>query len=68
VSVPDRFVVVTGGRPSDEELAALVVALTPSAPHEPSERPVPAWSRAALLEGTGSLAITRPADLERDAL
>ncbi len=56
--------VVAGGTPSPEEIAALVVALTPGggAP-EPPTGPPP-WQRAAMLEGIGAGRPTRPADLD----
>jgi hypothetical protein len=61
-----RLRVVGGGVPTSEELAAIVVALTPAggsgAPD--ADRPaVPAWTAAALTEGVGGPAISRPSDL-----
>ena len=55
--------VVAGGAPTPEELAALVVALTPTGGGAPARRgPVP-WRRAAMLEGVGARRPTSPADL-----
>jgi hypothetical protein len=57
--------VVGGGEPTAEELAAVVVALTPTAgaathlPRRPS-----AWRRAAMIEGVGGRPPTRPVDLD----
>ncbi len=48
-----RIEVVAGGRLSDAEVAALVLALTPGAPDAPAEEAVPAWRLAGLLEGVG---------------
>lgn len=53
--------VTSGGVPGPEQLVALVLALTPGGGSDPddvdgagSARPgVPAWTRAALLEGVG---------------
>ncbi len=58
-----RLVVTGGGRPTPEQLAAVVVALTPIA--EPAA-PVgpPAWRRAALLEGVGGASVLAPGDLD----
>lgn len=72
--VTARVEVTGGGVPSDAELAALVVALTPvaltpvaqaSTGVEVTRRrdQVPAWARAALLEGVGGRRPTRPSDL-----
>jgi hypothetical protein len=62
----DRLQVVGGGDPTAEELAAIVVALTPAAgggtPHA-ARAAVPAWTAAALAEGVGGPAISRPGDL-----
>jgi hypothetical protein len=63
-----RVEVVGGGAASAEELAALVVALTPVAgpaasPNGPGRRAVPAWTAAALREGVGGAAVVRPSDL-----
>jgi hypothetical protein len=56
-------VVTAGGVPDVEQLAALVVALTPGG--EPATLPgPPAWRRAALLEGVGGASILAPSDLE----
>ncbi|MTV25975.1 hypothetical protein FTX61_11225 [Nitriliruptoraceae bacterium ZYF776] len=66
---PARIEVVAGGTPSPEQLAAVVVALTPVA--APAEAPtgrggeaeVPAWARAALLESVEERRIAAPAAL-----
>lgn len=56
--------VVAGGTPTPEELAALVVALTPTGGDGPGPAPGPApWQRAAMLEGIGGRPATSPADL-----
>lgn len=48
-----RYVLTAGGEPTPEELAALVIALTPAgAPAEDGEAE-PAWVAAALQEGIG---------------
>lgn len=57
--------VVAGGTPTPEELAAVVVALTPTGggdPSGPAPGPAP-WQRAAMLEGIGGRPATSPADL-----
>lgn len=49
------FVITGGGEPSAEELAAIVIALTPVAVEEdagPDDVPR-GWNRAALIEGVG---------------
>lgn len=66
--MPDtpRYEIVRGGTPTDEQLAALTVALTPVAPgpaDAPTRPPAPAWARAAVLEHTGGRAAVSPADL-----
>lgn len=52
-----EIVVTNGGDPSPEELAAIVVALTPVVVEEADEAArddVPrGWNRAALIEGVG---------------
>jgi hypothetical protein len=57
--------IVGGGVPTSEQLAAIVVALTPAGGSAPdADRPaVPAWTAAALTEGVGGPAISRPSDL-----
>lgn len=61
-----RYVVVGGGRPTPEQLAALTVALTPTAVPDqaPPDRPG-GWARAALLEGVGARPFASPAELAR---
>lgn len=65
-----RIVVTAGGEPTPQELAALVVALTPvrvsggAGPEEPTRQEgMPPWQRAALLEGCGLRAVASPSDL-----
>ncbi len=58
-----RIVVTAGGTPSAEEVAALVVALTPAAA-DPGGAATPAWRRAALTEGVGRPRILTPAALD----
>lgn len=59
-----RIVVTGGGDASPEVLAALVVALTPTAAAPPSgPQAPPAWTRAALLESTGARPFTSASDL-----
>jgi hypothetical protein len=61
---PLAFRVVGGGQPTAEELAALLVALTPVGSGDGGERAsTPAWTRAALLEGVGGRPAASPADL-----
>lgn len=52
-----RYVVTGGGTPTPEQLAALVIAMTPvAAPAEdtgPSSGAASPWAHAALLEGIG---------------
>lgn len=56
--------VTGGGEPTAEQLAALVVALTPvTGDHEPRRGPAP-WLRAAMIEGIGGRPPTSPADLD----
>jgi hypothetical protein len=56
--------VLAGGQPTPEELAALVVALTPTGGADPQGRSGPApWLRAAMIEGVGGRPPTSPADL-----
>jgi hypothetical protein len=62
-----RLVITGGGEPTPDELAALVVALTPTTGADPAGPPaptVPAWTRAALLEGTGGSQVASPGGLE----
>jgi hypothetical protein len=61
-----RLLVLGGGDPTAEELVAIVVALTPATGvgSSPTDRPaVLAWTAAALTEGVGGPAISRPSDL-----
>lgn len=58
-----RFVITHGGEPGPEQLAALVIALTPSVDAATSTRP-PAWRQAALLEGIGGARVLTPGDLD----
>jgi hypothetical protein len=61
-----RVEVRGGGEPTPEQLAALVVALTPAggADEPGAARPtVPAWTAAALREGVGRAQVLAPTDL-----
>jgi hypothetical protein len=61
-----RVEVRGGGTPTPEQLAALVVALTPSGGTDESGdgRPtLPAWTAASLREGVGRAQVLAPADL-----
>lgn len=62
-----RIQIVSGGVPSDEELAAVVVALTPVAggdvAEEPVTRPPSPWRQAAIVEGVGGRPVSSAADL-----
>lgn len=58
-----RFVITGGGEPAAEQLAALVVALTPAPAKPPGAGPA-AWRHAALLEGVGGPSILAPRDLD----
>jgi len=62
---PLAFRVTGGGTPSDEELAAMIVALTPVAAAAAPEAPRRAsgWLRAARLEGVGLRPFTSVDDL-----
>lgn len=66
-----RIEVVAGGEPSAEELAALVVALTPvavvgDADEVSASRPGgSAWTEAGLLEGVGFRPFVSVDDLDR---
>lgn len=64
---PPRYVVVGGGDPTPEQIAALAVALTPVA--TPQQEPVatPAWLRAGLYEGVGLGIFSSPAELDLHA-
>jgi hypothetical protein len=61
-----RVEVRGGGAPTAAQLAALVVALTPSGGSDGLDegRPaLPAWTAAALREGVGAAQVLAPADL-----
>ena len=59
-----RYVVVGGGSPTAEQLAALTVALTPVAVRAVEHTAEPSgWPRAALLEGVGHGPFASPAEL-----
>lgn len=62
-AAPVRFVIDGGGTPGDDEIAALVVALTPVDADAPDPG-VDAWRRAALSEGVGGPRVLAPADLD----
>ena len=56
--------VLAGGEPTPEELAAIVVALTPTGGGNDQRKRGPApWLRAAMIEGVGGRPPTSPADL-----
>lgn len=57
--------VVGGGEPTPQELAAVLVALTPTGGGGSTSAPdrTPAWTRAAMLEGVGGRPAASPADL-----
>lgn len=63
--------VTSGGVPGPEQLAALVLALTPGGGPDPVDDgdtdagtvTVPAWTRAALLEGVGGRRAVSAPDL-----
>ena len=63
--------VTSGGVPGPEQLAALVLALTPGGGPDPADEvdadpgvpTVPAWTRAALLEGVGGRRAVSAPDL-----
>lgn len=64
---PALVEIIAGGEPSPEEIAALVIALTPVPPADGGAEVAggpAAWHRAALLEGIGNAApIHSAADL-----
>lgn len=64
-----RYLVVGGGVPSPEQLAALTVALTPvvvAEPEPPAPRPAtPPWALAAIHEATGGPPLAAAPDLQR---
>jgi hypothetical protein len=62
-----RIVVTGGGEPDPAQLAALVVALTPSSGGTPDPG-LPAWRRAALIEGVGGASMLAPSDLASSSL
>jgi hypothetical protein len=65
-AAPARYVVVGGGDPTAEQLAALTVALTPVAIDDETEagsdRPAP-WVRAVLMENVGRRPLVSADDL-----
>lgn len=62
-AAPVDLRVVAGGEPTAEEIAALVVALTPSGGHAPEPTGPAPWLRAAMIEGVGGRPPTSPADI-----
>lgn len=62
----DRIEVTHGGELSDEEVAAVVIALTPvdGGDVERDARP-PSWRRAAIIEGLGGRPVSSAWDLAR---
>lgn len=65
--IPPRYVVTGGGTPTPEQLAALVVAMTPVVvPEEENGPPSGApsnWAHAALMEGVGHRTFVAMPDL-----
>lgn len=59
-----RYVVVGGGEPSAEQLAALTVALTPVVVVGESTPEPSGWVRAGLLEAVGGRPFASPAELD----
>lgn len=65
---PPRYVVIGGGTPTPEQLAALAVAMTPVAvPDESEQAPASGapsnWAHAALMEGVGHRTFVAMPDL-----
>jgi hypothetical protein len=62
---PLALQLVGGGEPTPEELAAVLVALTPVGGDDGGDGSpaTPAWTRAAMLEGIGGRPAASPADL-----
>jgi hypothetical protein len=56
--------VVGGGEPTAEQLAAVLVALTPTGGGDDGHVRTAAWTRAAMIEGVGGRPATSPADLD----
>lgn len=59
-----RFEITGGGEPSPEELAALVIALTPVAVDGDGPAAPPGWLRASLHEGVGARPAVAPGDVD----
>lgn len=62
-----RYVVVRGGDPRHEQLAAIAVALTPVVTVEEGQPPSPepsGWQRAAVLEGVGARPFASPDEVD----
>lgn len=67
-AAPPRYVIVGGGTPSPEHLAALAVALTPVAvPAREGPRGPTGWALASLLEGVGRRRFVSADDLAAHA-
>jgi hypothetical protein len=59
-----RYVIVRGGQPSAEQIAALTVALTPVVVEDDTAAAQrSAWTQAALLEGVGTRRVVSAPDL-----
>lgn len=58
-----RFVITGGGPVSPEEVAALVIALTPVRREDDQEPQMSGWRRAALLEAIGGRPSISSADV-----
>lgn len=56
--------VLGGGEPTPEQLAAVLVTLTPAEDGDDGPARTAAWTRAALIEGVGGRPPTSPADLD----
>lgn len=63
-----KIQVVAGGMPTGEQLAAVVVALTPTQAAPAEQRAgTEGWARAALLEGIGARPFVSASDLAGSA-
>lgn len=59
-----RIGFVEGGVPSDEEMAAIVIALTPVEGGDVDrDAGPPSWGRAAIIEGLGGRPVSSARDL-----
>lgn len=61
-----RIEFVQGGVPSEEEVAAVVIALTPvDGGDADRDAGPPSWRRAAIIEGLGGRPVSNARDLAR---